>query len=352
METLGDTYGKFRINYEDVEQGADHDMDANVTYEYQLIDKDGKNATTPEAATQVKLSLASFQAAGSYIQHLGYIISGTTADGPYLDVRDYDTEEIEDVVSDMDTLSPGFTKLQKTSTRIFTPATTTTAAELLSNPLWYAAKWGAYDEKDKISGPNLQEEWDKDKNGIPDTYFYVTNPLRLEEQLNKSFADILNRASSGTAASVISNTRSGGGALYQSIFFPEKTDTTGNANTVSWVGQLHSLLVDAYGNMREDTYKNQRLDVAGPDLNGDGKVFHEDLNGNCKQDKITIDGVEYLEDLNDKDHFDTEYTIAECLSHTSLADNPFFSKMDAIIVLIPENMIAITTSTATACWIR
>jgi len=349
VETLGDTYGKFRINYEDVEQGADHDMDANVSYEYQLIDKDGNDAATSEAATQVKLSLTSFKAAGGYIQHLGYIISGTTpdvsgnnGDGPYLDVRDWDTEyDIEDVLSDMDTLSPGFTKLQKTSTRIFTPATTNTAAELLPNPLWYAAKWGGYDEKDydgtaankSQNGPNLQEEWDKDKNGIPDTYFYVTNPLRLEEQLNKSFADILNRASSGTAASVISNTRSGEGALYQSIFFPEKTDATSNANTVSWVGQLHSLLVDAYGNMREDTYKNQRLDVVGPDLNGDGKVYHEDINGNCIEDPVvTVDGVEYAEDLNDNGSFETEYTIADCKKSTSPADNPFFSKLDAIIV--------------------
>lgn len=345
VETLGDTYGKFRINYEDVEQGADHDMDANVSYEYQLIDKDGNDAATSEAATQVKLSLTSFQAAGGYIQHLGYIISGTTADGPYLDVRDEDTKDIEDVVSDMDTLSPGFTKLQKTSTRIFTPATTATAAELLPNPLWYAAKWGGYDEKDydgtaankSQNGPNLQEEWDKDKNGIPDTYFYVTNPLRLEEQLNKSFADILNRASSGTAASVISNTRSGEGALYQSIFFPEKTDATSNANTVSWVGQLHSLLVDAYGNMREDTYKNQRLDVVGPDLNGDGKVYHEDIDGDCELDfGTTADGVEYTEDLNGNKHLDTEYnTIAApdaCVKSDSPDKDAFLSKLDAIIV--------------------
>jgi type IV pilus assembly protein PilY1 len=335
VETLGDTYGKFRINYEDVEQGADHDMDAIVSYEYQLLDADGKNAASPETATQVKLSLSSDYASGSYIQHLGYIISGTTADGPYLDVKDLDTDDAHDILSPMDTPQPPGTKLTTKSIRTFTPAssTTATAAELLPNPLWYAAKWGAYDEKDLISGPNLQEEWDKDKNGIPDTYFYVTNPLRLEEQLNKSFADILNRASSGTAASVISNTRSGEGALYQSIFFPEKTDTTSSANTVSWVGQLHSLLVDAYGNMREDTYANKRLDVVGPDLNHDGKVYHEDLNGNCKQDDpITIDGVTYNEDMNDNKTFETEYTLDECKASTSPADNPFFSKLDAIIV--------------------
>jgi len=68
----------------------------------------------------------------------------------------------------------------------------------------------------------------------------------------------LERASSGTAASVISNSRSGEGAIYQSIFYPAKTV---DANTVQWIGQVHSLMVDAYGNMREDTNHNHQLDL-------------------------------------------------------------------------------------------
>ena len=34
VDTLSADYGKFRVNFEDVEQGADHDMDAIVQYEY------------------------------------------------------------------------------------------------------------------------------------------------------------------------------------------------------------------------------------------------------------------------------------------------------------------------------
>ena len=78
-KNLTATYGKFRINYEDVEQGADHDMDAIVIYEYQVT------------GDTVKIKLTSEYAAGSIIQHMGYIISGTTADGTYLEVRDVDT---------------------------------------------------------------------------------------------------------------------------------------------------------------------------------------------------------------------------------------------------------------------
>jgi type IV pilus assembly protein PilY1 len=60
----------FRINFEDVEQGADHDMDAIVRYEISLqADGTLRVIVTPE-----------FQAGG--IQHaMGYVLSGSTADG-------------------------------------------------------------------------------------------------------------------------------------------------------------------------------------------------------------------------------------------------------------------------------
>ena len=339
VDTLTKTYGKFRINYEDVEQGADHDMDAIVVYEYQLIDDDGNNVANRANATQVKITLTSEYAAGSLIQHLGYIISGTDGtDGTYLEVHDIpDNSATVDVLYDKDTPpagSPPGTKLLLNASRTFRPAKSDGAApaELLENPLWYAAKWGAFDDKNNDDIPNgtNDDEWDKDKDGVPDTYFYVTNPLRLEEQLNKSFAAILNQASSGTAASVISNTRSGEGAVYQSIFYPTITETTGNTNTVSWVGQVHSLLVDAYGNMREDTFANKKLDVKGPDLNNDGRVYHEDINMNCVLDVQTVDtdgnGVLDTEDTNKNGVLDTDF-----LGSCSPGDDAFLSKLDAII---------------------
>jgi type IV pilus assembly protein PilY1 len=61
---------------------------------------------------------------------------------------------------------------------------------LLENPLYYAAKWGGFDDIDGNQEPDQQDEWDKDGDGVPDTYFYVINPLKLEAQLNETFADI------------------------------------------------------------------------------------------------------------------------------------------------------------------
>ena len=61
----GRYYAKFRINYEDVEQGADHDMDVIAEYEI----------TAGRRTHQVKVT-PTYQA-GAYRQNMGYVISGT-----------------------------------------------------------------------------------------------------------------------------------------------------------------------------------------------------------------------------------------------------------------------------------
>lgn len=111
----------------------------------------------------------------------------------------------------------------------------------------------------------------------------------LKNQLTNAFTAILSR-SSGTSASVISNTRSGEGAIYQSVFFPKKIGKSDDP-TVNWVGQIHALLVDAYGNMREDTNNGltapdgrNRLDLIADYIirfNSDGTAGrYEDGDGN------------------------------------------------------------------------
>jgi type IV pilus assembly protein PilY1 len=308
VETITPTYGKFRVNFEDVEQAADHDMDAIVVYEYTVNNG------------QVDITLSSTYASGCIQQHVGYIISGTTNDGIYLEVRDEDTSASSDVDYFLDTppgQNPGGTwndgvALPRTTTRRFDPGTTS-GATLIENPLYYAAKWGGFQDRDTkdedannngrldpgedLNGngkvdylseptPNIKAEWDRDGDDIPDSYFYVVNPLRLEEQLSRSFAEMLRRASSGTAASVISSSRSGEGAVYQSVFYPEYEDEGGKA--VQWVGQVQSFLVDGYGNMRVDMYKNSSGVIVSDTASGFGlkqlNTRNEDLNYNGLRD--------------------------------------------------------------------
>lgn len=259
VEELHPHYGRFRINYEDVEQGADHDMDAIVVYEYQLLDASDVPVGEFDIASAEKLAitLTSEYAAGGIDQHMGYIISGTTTDGIYLEVKDVGGAHVNYF---LDTPNDAADLPLKT-TRTFTvdPSGGTLSAGLLPNPLWYAAKWGGFDDKNGDGTPDQTAEWDKDGDGIPDTYFYVVNPLKLEEQLNKSFADILEKAASGTAASVLATNSEGEGHLIQAYFKPRVSTTSGNELT--WLGYLQSLWVDPWGNLREDSNANGRLDL-------------------------------------------------------------------------------------------
>ena len=236
------TYAKFRINFEDVEQGADHDMDAIITYEICT----GATCSPAINADQVKISLSSDYANGSIDQVLGFIVSGTTEDGPYLVVKD----------KDVGSSAPAIVQaLPLTWDHTFTVSANPPAL-LLENPLWYAAKWGAFTDSNGNNVPDLAGEWDKDGNGVPDNYYLVVNPLKLEQQLEKALSDILNKISSGTAASILSNSEGTGANLLQAVFFPQKTFDS-NTSAV-WIGELHNLwyyldpLIDS-STIREDT---------------------------------------------------------------------------------------------------
>ncbi|MBR9981091.1 MAG: hypothetical protein KFF50_08700, partial [Desulfatitalea sp.] len=96
---------------------------------------------------------------------------------------------------------------------------------------------------------------DSNNDGIPDTYYESKDGYHLEKELMKVFGDMLKNSTSATAASVESSSRSGEGAIYQTIFYPSL-----DHDRITWAGQVNALLVDAYGNMREDTNANRKLD--------------------------------------------------------------------------------------------
>lgn len=225
VDSITSTTGSFRINFEDVGQGADHDMDAIATYSY-VDNGDGT----------VDVTVTSTYAAGGCKQHLGYVISGTTDDGPYLVVRDYDTAAGADVDYFGDTPageSPGgawndSAALPLTDTRTFTVSSTAPAI-LLENPLWFAAKWGNFNDSDDDDIPDITSEWDSDGDGAPDNYFLVTNALNLENQLTSAFQNIANAAGSSSSAAANSGALTSTTRLYQARF-----------DSSDWSGELLS----------------------------------------------------------------------------------------------------------------
>jgi type IV pilus assembly protein PilY1 len=238
VDSLGPTSGSFRVNFEDVEQGADHDMDAIVRYTYTVT------------GGTVNVTVDSDYAAGGILHHLGYIVSGSTADGTYLVVRDRDTAAGSDPDYFLDT-PPGFsgtppgsvsewddnTALPLSNTRTFTPGSGS-AATLLKDPLWYAAKWGGFEDTNDNDKPDVAAEWDSNGDGNPDNYFLVTNALNLGQQLASAFDEILSRTGSASSASVNSGSISSDTRLYQAKF-----------NSGDWSGQLLSFRVNTDGSL-------------------------------------------------------------------------------------------------------
>jgi len=91
------------------------------------------------------------------------------------------------------------------------------------------------------------------------TVYQANSPNELQAKLEDAFATIRQGAAAGSAASVISASRGGEGAIYQAVFWPRMEFS--NADPVDWIGEVHALHIDSYGNMFEDTNGDRALDA-------------------------------------------------------------------------------------------
>lgn len=260
-EVAGVGRGKFLVIWEDSLQGNDYDLDAGGTIEYTIT---SSNITIKTAITLQNL--------GYSIGH-GFVLSGTTEDGLHIfsGTNDFVYDDPLAGVTDC----PATAKCNigdGVRSETFTLGSAT--AGLLEDPLWYAAKWGGFEDSNDNDVPDLTEEWDSKINatwetgsdGIPDNYFYASHPQQLEEALNRVFLSILERTSSGTAAAVVSNNVRGEGALYQAYYEPLKKDLDGLQ--ASWIGTVHALWLDKYGYTRQDCRSTDNIAAGECNSNG------------------------------------------------------------------------------------
>ncbi|MDH5543275.1 MAG: PilC/PilY family type IV pilus protein [Nitrospinota bacterium] len=114
------------------------------------------------------------------------------------------------------------------------------------------SKNGAFIDSNANKIPDLQSEWDVNGDNIPDTYFKASDGAQLESKLLEAITDILNRATSGTAISVLATSSSGAGNIFQAYFLPKKTvvEASGTRD-IDWLGHLLSFNVDPLGAMRD-----------------------------------------------------------------------------------------------------
>ncbi|MDE1464087.1 pilus assembly protein [Spartinivicinus poritis] len=276
-----DNSGSFRINFEDVEQGNDHDMDAIVRYEYQVL-----------GGNRVEITLRSEYAGGGAQQHIGYVITGTTKDGIYLEVRDKDTPyRSAQNAGDYALNTPpskwadgtvtgkrawheyldgsgteGSQKLPYETSRIFTAGGNNGNAVQLENPLWYAAKWGGFIEEpeEKNNILDQQSEWDSDGDNTPDSYFLVTNASKLKDQLRKAFHKI--SQSTGSASGVSANSTA---LKSDTLVYSAKFDSK------SWTGEITaSKFNDTKNGFIEVWNASEKIDTQSYDLGREILTFN------------------------------------------------------------------------------
>lgn len=235
-------YYKLRINFSDTDQGGDNETDARSTYEIKVL-------------TNNTLSIGiSYQNSISGIEmHMGYVISGTTKDGLYLDIANIYGGTPPQVCYYLDT-APGQVpsandpacsangvtpaKLSTTtinSPRVFTVGNTSAGSFVPHDMLWYAAKYGA----GTFGATGNLLSYEQQVNGDPNNYFLITNPSMLASALPQAFQQAATLSQVTTSAGSTEGSKVAGGS---SIYFP-------TYDTRSWGGNVLALPIDSFGNI-------------------------------------------------------------------------------------------------------
>jgi type IV pilus assembly protein PilY1 len=220
------TSGKFFVQWEVSQQGADRDLDLWGVISYTI-----NTGVTPNTIT-VTTDVISANPSG--FLGFGYVIAGTNQDGAHFH-SGYNTFNY--------TYNPGGI-VECTNCQTADAPTSKTynvqnsTAQILKDPLYYAAKYGGFNDVNANSLPDQTIEWDSKKidgsdgtDGIPDNYFPVTNPAALEAALDRAFIYIL-QVSSASSVATNSTSLTTGSRVYQARF-----------NSNEWSGQLLSFTI-------------------------------------------------------------------------------------------------------------
>lgn len=130
-----------------------------------------------------------------------------------------------------------------------------------SNILKYGAINGSFKDSDGNRVPS-QGEFDI-SGGANSAYFMPDNGDAIKRALDSIFFNILKRATSGTAASVLASGEGSGANLVQAVFYPKRNFS---GDVIEWTGTLHNFwyYIDPYfGNssIREDSDQNNTLNL-------------------------------------------------------------------------------------------
>lgn len=232
----------FTVMWEDSSWGNDYDQDGNQRLGYcvgsscdtfrmlcpttsSAVGKIGVGygwTAGSTSANQVRVATCTTQTSAGFAITFGYTVTGSTNDGVHFPILRPGNQNF----NTGDKLPSS--SITQPHAQFFTPSGT--AAALLKNPLWYAAKYGGFKESTPTTGtpePNLATEWDADNDGIPDAYFDVKNPANLAVAMRSIFDAASEPDASAASVATNSTSLQSKSRVYQARF-----------SSADWSGQL------------------------------------------------------------------------------------------------------------------
>lgn len=245
------TRGKYVVNWEDSEQGGDFDQDVLGTIEYSVNTTTRVITITTDAIAQATVNPQGF----------GYAITGTAGkDGVHfhsgvLGFSYNDARNITVTPTATLNISGGCNNCQVNDPPTAASYTMVgVSGESLKDPLWYAAKYGGFDQEQAIGytpGSGLPVgAWDSKNadgstgaDGVPDNYFLAVDPSQLEQSLSQVFESILKAG--GAAPAATSGRNDFGGFAYTSQY--QIKTASGSVDAIA-AGRFQRASLDATGN--------------------------------------------------------------------------------------------------------
>ncbi len=178
------------------------------------------NGNPTVAADEVLIRLENVSAYAGNAMLTGYNISGSDNDGiKRLELRPGSTDN-SIITQSLNPPTSWYAPI------VLKYKSSTPGANQLQNPLFYAAKYGSFNDLNHNNVPD-PGEWDTKQAGTPDNFFAVTDPGKLKQQLQQVFSQVLKDAS--PTASVATSTPRfvpGGTLAYQVSY--KASDWTGD----------------------------------------------------------------------------------------------------------------------------
>ncbi|MGY6587095.1 MAG: pilus assembly protein [Wenzhouxiangella sp.] len=225
--------GRFFVQWDVAEWGADFDSDLNGDISYRIVGNE------IEITTNVWADSSAAQTG------FGYIISGTNRDGwqVHSGINGY-TRNGTGGVEGCNNCRIG----DAPSSRTYQIGGGT--ATLLREPLFYAAKWGGYERNQNF--PTNPASWDSNGDGTPDNYFLAADPAELFRSLREAFQRVIDAIETTTLETTSSRLEETGTLVYQAGF-----------DTADWSGDITALDPFAPSGDREQWRASARLEARG-----------------------------------------------------------------------------------------